>query len=83
MKNEISLFLRTFTVSIRDERTGQESTDTITLSKEQLNAARLLHKTSDDLIFWFYNREGFRVLSITGPVKREFKIDLSREAETW
>ncbi len=77
MKNEVSLVLRTFTVTIRDERTGAESVDTITLSKEQLNAARLIHKTHVDLICWAFNREGYHVLHIEGPVKREIKADLT------
>ena len=77
MKNQIAVYLRTFTVIIRDERTGQEWADVITFSKEQLNSARLIHKTHEDLIYWAYNREGYRVMSIAGPTKKEAVIDLS------
>lgn len=77
MKNEIAMCLRTFTVTIRDERTGEERTDKITFSKDQLNSARLIHKTHEDLIYWAYNREGYRVMNIAGPTKKEAVIDLS------
>lgn len=76
MKTEIKLLLRVYSVEIRDERTGKKANDTIVLTKDQTRAVESLSMTSDDLIHRIYNRKGYRVLSISKPIKQEITIDL-------
>ena len=68
--------LRRFTVQIRDERTGETRQDAIVLSKQQLQAAQLCGQSSKELIYRYYNREGFTVLDIGKAEKRTIPLDL-------
>ncbi len=68
--------LRRFTVQIRDNRTGEVRQDAIVLSKQQLQAAQTVGQSSKELIFRLYNREGYTVLDIGRPEKREISLDL-------
>ena len=77
MKHTITINTREYPVTLRDERTGEISTDMITLSKEELRAARIVGESSTDLIYRCYNRQGFRVLDVGKPIKREISIDLT------
>ena len=77
MKNIITINTRAFPVTLRDERTGATSTDMIALSKEELRAARIVGESSTELIYRRYNRQGFRVLDVGKPIKREISIDLT------
>ena len=77
MRNEIIIPVRTFPVTIRDERTGEEQADTITLDKAQLQAAQMVGQSSTELIYRLYNRHGYRVLAIGKPAKREIRVDLT------
>lgn len=78
MKSEIALQLRTFPVTIRDERTGEQRADTIILDKRQLQAAQLVGQSSTELIYRLYNSQGYKVLEIGKPVKRTACVDLSK-----
>ncbi len=77
MKNEIALQVRTYPVTIRDQRTGEQREDLLTLDKRQLQAAQLVGQRSNELIFRIYNRQGFYVLNIGKPIKREVRVDLA------
>lgn len=81
MKNEITVAVRTFPLTLRDERTGEEQATTFTLSKTQLQAAQIVGESSKELIWRLCNRQGYRVVEIGKPTKREIKIDLSQEVE--
>ena len=77
MRNEIVIQARAYPVTVRDERTGVERVEEIVLDKRQLQAAGTVGQTSTQLIYQLYNRQGFRVLDIGKPVKREIRIDLT------
>lgn len=77
MKTTYALPLRVFPVRIRDERTGAELTDTITLDKPRLQAAQLVGQGSKDLIRALYNRRGYWVLEIGKPRKATATVELS------
>ena len=77
MKNEITIQVRTYPVTIRDQRTGEQREDLLPLDKRQLQAAQLVCQSSNELIFRLYNRQGFRVLNIGKPIKREVRVDLA------
>ena len=76
MKTEIKIQVRAFTVVIRDERTGENKTDTIVLEKSKLQAAQLVGQSSKELIWRIYNRNGYRVLDIGKTDKREISLNL-------
>lgn len=77
MKTTILLTLRAFPVTVRDERTNETARDTIVLTKEQLRAADLVGQSSKELIYRRYNRQGFKVLEIGKPEKRDVILDLA------
>ena len=77
MKNEITIQVRTYPVTIRDQRTGDQREDILPLDKRQLQAAQLVGQSCNELIYRIYNRQGFRVLDIGKPIKREVRVDLA------
>ena len=78
VKTEINISVRAYLVEIRDNRTGEKSTDTIVLDKERLKAGGLLGLSDEDIIRRTYNREGFYVKSISNPTKHTITIDLQQ-----
>ena len=78
MKTEVKIQVRAYPVKLRDHRTGETSSDMIVLSKEMLQAAGLIGMTDEDLIYRTYNRQGYKVLEIGKPNKRELTVDLKR-----
>lgn len=76
MKTAITLTLRAFPVTIQDTRTGQTAEDRIIFTKEQLRAAALVGQSSKELISRMYNREGYKVLAIGKPAKRDVVFNL-------
>ena len=76
MNNQIVIQTLTFPVSLRDERTGSVSMDTVVLTKHQLRAAQVVGQSSKELICRIFNREGYRVLDIGKAVKRDIPVDL-------
>ena len=76
MNNTININVRVFPVSIRDERTGAVSMDTIVITKGQLQAAQTVGQSSKELICRIFNRKGYRVLDIGKAVKRDIPVDL-------
>lgn len=76
MNNTININVRVFPVSLRDERTGAVSEDTVVLTKGQLRAAQAVGQSSKELICRIFNREGYNVLDIGKAVKRTIPVDL-------
>ena len=72
--------VRTFPVKIQDKRSGNEMTDSISLSKATLQAAQLVGESSAEVIYRSYDRKGYRVLDIGKPLKATITVDLEREA---
>ena len=82
MRTIATIYTRRFPVTIRDERTGAEMQDYITLDKAQLQAAQLqaaqlVGMSSKELIYSIYNRRGFRVLDIGKAEKGRIEVELS------
>ena len=76
MKTYLKIHVRIFPIHVRDERTGETSTDEIAITKEQLQAAQLVGQSSKELIDRIYNRAGFRVLDIGKAVRTTIAVDL-------
>ncbi len=81
MKTEITISVRSYLVEIRDNRTGEKSTDTIVLDKARLQAGGLLGLSDEDIIRRTYNREGFYVREISAPTKHTITVDLAQLLE--
>ena len=76
MKTTITIEVRRFPVTIRDERTDEVSQDYIILDKQRLQSAQLVGQSSKELIQRLYNRQGFRVLEIGKPERRSVAVSL-------
>lgn len=76
MKTTMTIQLRTFDVSIKDHRTGEQRKDLIVLTKAQLQAAQLVGQSSKELIERLYNRQGYGVQDIGRAKKQEVCLDL-------
>ncbi len=76
MKTEIMITVRAYPVQIRDERTGEKKGDTIVLSKQKIQAAATIGLSDRDLIHRLYNRQGYHVLDVGKPKKKEIIVDL-------
>ena len=77
MKTAIKIPVRAYTVELKDSRTGEHIMDTIVLEKSRLQAGALFDLGDEDIICRIYNRQGFRVLEISKPVKVELPVDLT------
>lgn len=75
---EMTLYLRRFAVTVRDERTGETREDHINISKGQLQAAQVCGQSSKELIYRHYNRKGFKVLDIGKAEKKAVGVDLDK-----
>ena len=78
MKNEIKISVRAYMVQIKDARTGEKTTDTIVLTKQQLQAGAMFDLGAEDIIYRTYNRQGYRVMEIGKPRKVELALDLEK-----
>ena len=54
MKTEISLHLRQFPVLAHDHRTGEEEAITVTVAKQQLQAAQIVGQSSFSVRFYYF-----------------------------
>lgn len=77
MRTEMKIPVRAYEVSIRDERTGEITSDTIVLEKSRIQAAQMVGVDDEYLIYKAYNRQGYRVLEIGKPQKVEISVDLT------
>ena len=76
MKSEIVLNLRRFPVLAHDHRTGQEEAITVTVAKQQLQAAQIVGQSSKELIEHLCERQGYSVIEIGKPDKLSVTLDL-------
>lgn len=83
MKNEITLHLRQFPVLVHDHRTGREENITVTVAKQQLQAAQIVGQSSTELIERLCDRQGYSVLEIGKPAKRTVAVDLDKLLERY
>lgn len=77
MTNEITMQARAYSVTLEDQRSGEKSVELIVLDKQQLQAAQIVGQSSNELIYRLFNRQGYRVLDIGKPVKKEIVVDLT------
>lgn len=78
MKTVVNINVRAFPVKIRDERTGLILDDTVVLEKTRLQAAQLVGLDNKDLICRIYSQQGYKVLEVGQPVKKEIPLDLKQ-----
>ena len=81
MKNEIIINLRQFPVIAHDHRDGQEKRITVTVAKNQLQAAQIVGQSSKELIERLCDRQGYSVLEIGKPSKVAVTVDLDKLVE--
>lgn len=81
MKNEIVLNLRQFPVLAHDHRDGQEKHITVTVAKNQLQAAQIVGQSSKELIERLCDRQGYTVFEIGKPSKVAVAVDLDKLVE--
>lgn len=81
MKNEIVLNLRQFPVLAHDHRDGQEKRITVTVAKNQLQAAQIVGQSSKELVERLCDRQGYTVLEIGKPSKVAVTVDLDKLIE--
>ena len=77
MTNEVTMQARAYSVTVEDQRSGEKSVGLIALDKQQLQAAQLVGQSSNELIHRLFNRQGYKVLDIGKPVKKEIVVDLT------
>lgn len=76
MKSTITLEARRFPVTVT--RDGCSSTtETVILTKQQLQAAQLVGESSKELIQRIFSRAGFTVLDIGKPERKTIVADLA------
>ena len=83
MKNEITIILRAFPVIAHDHRTGREEALTITVTKEQLQAAALVGQSSNELVERMLDRRGYTAIEIGKPDKVTLTVDLEELVERY
>lgn len=76
MKDRITVEARRFPVIIKNNSNGEVTNDTITLIKQQLQAAQLVGQSSKELIHRLYQRQGCKVLDIGKAEKKTLTVDL-------
>lgn len=77
MKNDVTMQARAYSVTVEDQRSGEKSVELIALDKQQLQAAQIVGQSSNELIYRLFNRQGYKVLDIGKPVKKEIVVDLT------
>ena len=81
MKNEITIILRALPVIAHDHRTGREEALTVTVTKEQLQAAALVGQSSNELLERMLDRNGYTLLEAGTPDKLTVKLDVAELVE--
>ncbi len=75
--NTITMHLRRFHVPVRNQCTGGEETITVTVTKEQLQAAQMVGQSSKELIERLCSRQGYTALEIGKADKLSIPLDLT------
>lgn len=83
MKNTIEISVRRFPVIVYDKRSPVDIplAETVTLSKQQLQAAMTCGISSNELITRICEKRGYKVLEIGTPDKVTLTVDL--DALAW
>lgn len=81
MKNKADLTLRVFPILGINNRTGNEETITVIVTKQQLQAAQIVGQSSKELIGRFCERQGYTVVEIGSPDKLSVTLDLDKLVE--
>lgn len=76
MKTSITLTLRVFPVIVENTETQEVKKDVVVLTKEHLRAAQLVGQSSKELIIHICADEGYRVVEIGKPAKRDVTFNL-------
>ena len=83
MKSEITLHIKRYPVLAHDHHTGREEHITITVTKQQLQAAQIVGQSSTELIERLCERQGYTVIEIGTPTKRTVTVDLDKLLERY
>lgn len=83
MKNEITIKVRRFLVQAYNHNAGREENITVTVTREQLRAAKLVGLSTNELIERLCDRQGYSVIEIGKPVKRTVAVDLDKLLERY
>lgn len=78
LKNEITIPIQTFPVSVHNRRTGAEEKITVPVTKQQLQATHIVGQSSKELIVRMCERQGYTVLEIGKPDRRSVTVSLER-----
>lgn len=65
-----------YTVTLRDGRTGEITTDTIVLDKDAVRLCQSYGMDGPALLHRVYNARGYRVLDVTGHRCKAVSVDL-------
>ena len=69
--------LRAFGVQLLDVRTGHTTEERFVTDKATLQAAELVGESANELITRHYTRQGFSIIRIDKPERREVILDLA------
>ena len=75
MKNTVEITVRAFPVTVRDNRTGEKTEDTLVLTREQVMSALHVDMDSKELIHRLYRKQGYSVLEIGKAFKQTIPVD--------
>lgn len=78
MTNKIKITVRAFPVLAYDTRTGTDEAITVTLTRQQLQAAQICGQSSRELIKRMCGRQGYSVIEIGIPSKQTVTVDLDK-----
>ena len=76
MKTSITLTLRVFPVIVENTETQEVKKDVVVLTKEHLRAAQLVGQSSKELVTRICANEGYRIVEIGKPAKRDVTFNL-------
>lgn len=79
MQNTITIQLRAFPVVLMDRCSGKSKDDKIVVSKAQLQAAQIIGQSNKELIIRLCGKQGWQVVEIGKPERRELVLDLAAE----
>lgn len=76
MKHSITIEARKFEVTAECKETKEVTTDSIILTKAELQAAQLIGSSSKGVICGIYGKKGYAVLDIGKAQRRTLTVDL-------
>lgn len=76
MNTTKTIKLLPYTVTLKDGRTGEVTTDTIVLDKDAVRLCQSYGMDGPAILHRLYNAQGYRVLDIQGHRKKTVSVDL-------